>query len=294
MTNGATYKTNFARILSSAPDRVELAFDLDAKLWPWLNLPPHHPVLVEKYQYFGATTASWEQGLFTPETFTALTSFGWGCTPAAFAGDYPTRGVFKTQNGEEAMGFSLNVGADDGQVMYQTRGQGFAFKDRDYRVWRERSRRAALDAKVTADFQFLSPEAVGLAANGHSFIGVSEQADQALTLIACVTKQGGYVPEHPFHTGSRDHVNAAQLMDCGLQAAHWFLGGGQSWAEPLICIGGEARFQRYVELDVPFTITLVEQVPNTSVQLKFSQAGYDNAVLVLKWGHNVAAKRTEK
>ena len=73
-----------------------------------------------------------------------------------------------------------------------------------------------------------------------------------------------------------------RLLDCGLQAAHWFVGDGKHWTQPLICTGGEARFQRYVELDVPFTITLIEQVADTTVQLQFSQAGHDNVLLVLK------------
>jgi len=50
----------------------------------------------------------------------------------------------------------------------------------------------------------------------------------------------------------------------------------------LLCQGGEAGFQRYVELDVPFTISLVELEADLNVHLKVSQAGKDNAVIALK------------
>lgn len=279
MTNASTYRENFAQVLACTGKRVELSYNLDSQVWPWLALPPHHPVLVEKYQYFGTVTASWAMQLFTPETYTALTRFYWQCTPAAFSGKYATHGVCNTQNGEAGLGFSLDVGTADGCVMFRSGGEGFAFEDRDYRDFRARARSAVAAANHAISVQVAAPEMLGLGPGAQAFVGPSTRPE---CVHACVTKQGGFVPVHAFHTGSGDHVNAAQLLDCALQAAHWFIGEGQPWQRPLLCQGGEAGFQRYVELDVPFTISLVELEADLNVHLKVSQAGKDNAVIALK------------
>ena len=283
MTNALTYKDNFARVLSAGENRVELAYDLNSALWPWLTLPTHHPVLIEKYQYFGAMTASWEQQVFSPQTYTALTSFEWRCTDAAFLGPKPTRAVCESWSDTHAMGFTLTVGDEHGLDMYQTSGQGVAFEDRDFKLWREKSRSAALAAKAPAIPAPVAAELLGLSADGHSFIGAAfERLDQP-ACIALVPTRGGFHPAHPFHTGSGDHVNAAQLLDCALQAAHLFCGKGQVWQTPMQCTGGKASFQRYVELDVPFEIRLesISEDDELKLTLTFSQAGRENVSLQL-------------
>ena len=83
MTNALTYKHNLAHVLKATDSVVDLGFDWRPDLWPWLALPPAHPVVVEKYQYFATMTASWAMGTFSPETYTALTMFEWHCGEAA-------------------------------------------------------------------------------------------------------------------------------------------------------------------------------------------------------------------
>lgn len=281
MTNASTYAHNFARNLAVADRRVELEFIPDRALWPWLSLAPGHPVLIEKYQYFGAMTASWAMQLFAPEAFTALTRFDWRCEPAALAAtQHATRGLCRGRNDDDGMGFSLDVSSSEGAVFYRTSGDGFVFTDRDFRAWREKCRQQAEAAGSTAAFMPLSPSACGLGADGHSFVG---RADDAACLLAQVERGAGFFPQHPFHTGSGDHVNAAQLLDCALQAAHWFQGRGADWPTALVCLAGEARFQRYVELDVPFEIHRIGSPDESGIALQFVQGGRDNARISLQF-----------
>ncbi len=280
MTNALTYTDNLARVVHATDTLVDLSFDWRPDLWPWLSLPPSHPVLVEKYQYFATMTASWAMGTFSPETYTALTMFEWQCSALALGQRYPTHARYEnwTENGD--MGFTLTVTDEQGQTLYSTRGQGFAFRDRDFQQWREKSRRSAQQARHVLQVEPVDPGKAGLGPQGHSF--VTEVVDRVgkPTVYARVPKHGGFYPEHPFHTGSGDHVNAAQLLDCALQAVHVFAGDGKLWTQPMLCTGGQAQFRRYVELDVPFEITL-DALHSDSADLHLSQAGRDNVLLSL-------------
>lgn len=280
VTNALTYTHNLARVLNATDTVVDLAYEWRPDLWPWLSLPPSHPVLVEKYQYFATMTASWAMGTFSPKTYTALTMFEWQCTADALGSEYPTQARCENWTETSEMGFKLNVSNAQGKLLYTSRGQGFAFRDRDFQQWREKSRRSALQARHVLAVDPIDPGKAGLGDQGHSFVSNVIDRVGKPTLYACVPKHGGFYPQHPFHTGSGDHVNAAQLLDCALQATHVFAGDGKPWTDPLICIGGQAHFQRYVELDVPFEITLDEPVGD-SAQLRLSQAGRDNVLLRL-------------
>lgn len=280
MTNALTYKHNLAHVLKATDSVVDLGFDWRPDLWPWLALPPAHPVVVEKYQYFATMTASWAMGTFSPETYTALTMFEWHCGEAALGRNYPSRARCENWTETGAMGFKLSVSDDQGRNMFHSRGQGFAFRDRDFQQWREKSRRSALQARHVLEVDTIDPELAGLGPDGCSFVTAVIDRVGKPAVHARVPSQGGFYPQHPFHTGSGDHVNAAQLLDCALQAVHVFSGEAQPWAQPRLCIGGQAQFQRYVELDVPFEITLDEALGDQA-QLRFSQAGRDNVVLRL-------------
>jgi hypothetical protein len=283
MRTPLVYDHNLARVTTVAGTRVELAYDLDRERWPWLALPPHHPVLVEKYQYFSAVTASLATGPAVPPTFAALTRFRWSCTPAAWQGRYATRGLCEIRLGERELGYSLAVRDDDGRDLYRMSGEGFAFRDRDFPAWREKSRRAAQE---TAGERRIAPApapAVGLGPNGRSFVTPLTDVGGRLEATALVPTHGGFHPAHPFHTGSGDHVNAGHLFDCALQVVHLALGPERP--ARLACTGGEARFIRFVELDVPFTVALTGRArrrDELALQLSMSQGGRDNAVISLE------------
>jgi len=264
------YEHNFARVTKVEPERVELAYDLDHARWPWLALPAQHPVLIEKYQYFGVLSAVWALGVYDPKVQTALTQFEWTCLPIEDEPRLPTLGVCTPTTMNDAVGFDLTLGSE-GQSLVTSRGGGFAFTDRDFPAWRKRSREKALAAGGGQQIDLAPPEDVGLDAGGRSFVSRRDRDDDGPLVRALVPTDGGFYPAHPFHTGSGDHVNAAQLFDCALQAAQLVCG------EPRSCRGGGAAFTRFVELDVPFELHVdeVRGDKGLAVQIRVRQLDRD-------------------
>jgi hypothetical protein len=275
------YSHNFARVLRVAPDRIEFGYDLDPARWPWLTLPPRHPIVLDKIQYFSAVTASLVSGSLEPGTRSALTRIGWSCR-----GDgerHATRGVLEPWSGERRAGYRLAVFDDAGREIARIQGEGFAFADRDFDGWRAR---AKVEARAAAG---KPPEpaalaAAGLGPGGHCFVSAPFLRSGTRVALAQIGAANGFHPAHPFHTGTGDHVNAAHLFDCALQAAHLM-------TEPagrLVCTGGEAEFLRFVELDVPFEIRLSTQdrseAGHTLLGFAIDQLGRENARIALEIG----------
>lgn len=260
---------------------VSLAYDLDGAHWPWLSLPPHHPVLVEKYQYFSSMTAGWAVLDHEPTVHSALTRMSWRCEPASFIGQHASRGHCRLWQDKRDMGYELStLNADDQRVTHYS-GTGFAFADRDFKAWRAKTRQAALSQAGTPEIEFADLGSVGLNAIGASFVSRLHERDGQAFVMACVSTQRGFYPAHPFHTGSGDHVNAGHLFDCALQAAHLFLGAGTV----LTCTGGAAEFKRFVELDVPFVIRLADRKDDQNgerLSMQMEQLGRVNAVVTLQ------------
>lgn len=276
------YDHNLARVTALHPDRVELAFDLDHD-WPWLTLPPQHLVLLEKYQYFGSLTALWAMEIFEPGVFTALTGFEWTCPLAPPGAGYGVRGVCGKLEAGAGKAFTFDVFAADGTPLMTSRGAGVAFPNRDYKGWRAHAKQkaqaihASRGAPTLTDFAPVS--AVGLGSDGISFVAPLSQDDDGIYTDALVTTETGFHPRHPFHTGSGDHVNAAHLFDCVMQAAHLVLDADK----PLHCAAGRAEFTRYIELGIPFRIRLigrqVTDAGHTELTCRLSQLGRDNTTI---------------
>ena len=157
MSNALTYQHNFAQLGQINGLSVNLNYELRHDLWPWLSLPVWHPVLIEKYQYFGATTASWAMQLFAPESYTALTQFSWICEDAAWGDHYPTQGQCRGRSDDSGMGFQLDVTDTSGHMFYRTQGEGFVFSDRDFKHWREKTRQQSLRAATDVRLRFAEP-----------------------------------------------------------------------------------------------------------------------------------------
>jgi len=273
------YPHNFARVLGLEEGRIEFGYDLDPERWPWLTLPPRHPVVLDKVQYFSAVTASLVSGSLEPGTRSALTRIGWSCRGEGE--HHATRGVLEPWSGGRRAGYRLAVHDDAGHEIARIRGEGFAFADRDFDAWRARAkseaRAAAGEPPEPAD-----PAAAGLGPGGHCFVSAPFTRSAARVAVARIGAANGFHPAHPFHTGTGDHVNAAHLLDCALQAAHLM-------AEPagrLVCVGGDAEFLRFVELDVPFEIRLCSrdrsQAGHTRLGFAIDQAGRENARIALE------------
>ncbi|MEL6184954.1 MAG: hypothetical protein AAFU79_10045 [Myxococcota bacterium] len=105
MTNSLAYERNFARVTSVTHDRVHLTFDTE-DAWPWLSLPARHPVLLEKYQYFGVLSAVWAAKLMNPADITALTEFHWSAVDAASA---PSFGRCQVPHADQGKRYRLEL-----------------------------------------------------------------------------------------------------------------------------------------------------------------------------------------
>lgn len=277
--NAMVYEHSFAHATSLGEGRVELAYELDYDRWPWLSLPSHHPVLIEKYQYFGAVTAMLAVGQLDPAAFTALSQFEW--QHRDLSAELPTQGLCLQRSLGNQCDFRLSLHGQTGVLLAEARGSGVILNDRDVGAWRAKSRKAALAAGAAAPERFAPPASIGCGVEGVSFISTAQDLDGTLRCQAFVPTEGGFHPAHPFHTGSGDHVNAGQLFDCAFQLAHLAIGAD----EPLRCLGGSARFLRFVELDVPFEIALTDRRDEAGTQeldFAFSQLGRDSARISLR------------
>ena len=278
------YRHNFARIVRADEQRLEFGYDLDPQRWPWLALPPQHPVVLDKVQYFSAVTGSLAASRLEPGTRSALTKLGWSCTPRPGGARHAVRGVLEPWVGEQRAGYELTLFDDQGRENARIRGEGAAFADRDFAAWRAKSKREA--AAAAAAQQVLpraDPVAAGLGPAGRSLVSAPLARDGARGVLAQVGAANGFHPAHPFHTGTGDHVNAAHLLDCALQAAHllWDPAG-----TALRCTGGEAEFLRFVELEAAFELWLEACEPRAAgrARLRFAigQAGRENARIRLE------------
>lgn len=276
------YEHNFARVLRTGGDRVELGYDLDRRRWPWLALSPLHPVVIDKIQYFSAVTASLVMERMEPGTRSALTKLSWSCRARPGGTRHATQGVLEWWSGEHRGGYTLAVFDDAGHQNARIRGEGRSFADRDFAGWRAQAKRRTAQAVAGSPPPVADPEAAGLGAGGLCFVSAPVAAASGTVLVARVGAADGFHPAHPFHTGTGDHVNAAHLFDCALQAAHLVWEPART---ALVCSGGEAEFLRFVELDVPFELELRERPARNAGRgrLGFSirQAGRENARVAL-------------
>lgn len=284
------YEQSFARVLRADAQRVELGYDLEPQRWPWLALSPVHPVVLDKIQYFSALAASFASGGLEPGTRSALTRIRWSVAPGPSPVHHAVRGVLVPWSEPPRGGYTLTLVDAERREIATVWGEGQAFVDRDFGAWRARSK-DALRARATPPPGVADPVAAGLGPHGHCLVcAPSERAGERF-VVAWVGIAGGFHPAHPFHTGTGDHVNAAHLLDCALQATHLMDGRGT----PLVCSAGEAEFLRFVELDVPFELRLdpADGAPAARERWRFRihQADRENARVTLELTASGGARR---
>ncbi len=277
------YPRNFARLTDFAEGEAAFAYDLDRTCWPWLSLPAGHPVVLEKYQYFTTVTAALAFGDMKPGVRSALTGMSWSLGPAGHDAGYADRSRCQRHADEQGnLNLSVQLGNAQGEDLGRILCQGRSFPDRDFASWRSGSRDAVLSRDDSPAFIPAS-----LADGRPGFVSGAQRQDGLDCVLARVSAAEGFHPRHPFHTGSGDHVNAAQLFDCALQAAEQWPGAG-----PRLCLGGEARFLRFVELDAGFEILCTQRDEEADgglrLDLLFRQGGRDNTKIRLALGPAVA------
>lgn len=222
----------------------------DTDQWPWLALHPLHPIVVQAINYWVSVETGTVRGTFDPTKWSALTQTEWSCGEGA--GGHATHGVAATTRDDESPSYRLTFFDADGALVYHMSGKGVVFRTRNFEAWRETAKHDLTPELSVEDFEYASAERVGVATQDESFL--SELSDDGTpTAEGLVRSDRAFIPNHPYHGGSGDHVNSNQLADVSRQFASLVLGHSS-----FIVTAGEMEFTRYVELGRPFRIALKE------------------------------------
>ena len=172
------------------------------------------------------------------------------------------RGVAKPVD-ENNIGYHISLYDEADALVYKLIGKGVIFQNRDFGAWRQESKDKLAALSKPEAFEFASYKKTGAAAQSQSFI--SDLIDDN-SVLALVTMGNGFVPKHPFISGSGDHVNATHLHVLGEQFTT-LLEGGRKFTSP----SGSMTFNSYVELDHPIEVKLNSK-KDGFVDLSFYQA----------------------
>ncbi len=241
---------------------TQLRFDLDndPTRWPWRALPTWHPAQAGKLSFF--TGFKCGEALFEMPTgvATAVTLVSWQNHASCLQGNPATSGKVSSGQAEHRFHYDSELYDAAGDLQQTILAQGVAFQQRDYGGWRRRMKQAiqAIDSMRPRDFGFAEPLSAGVTTKAECFVSPLHENKNGLACYALLDERSGFVPTHPWHGGTGDHVNATHQLDAAWQAAH-LIGRAQGWlasGTTLICSAGEARFKNYVELSSPFEIRL--------------------------------------
>ncbi len=222
----------------------------DIAKWPWLALHPFDPIVVQTINYWASVETGEARGTFDPTKWSALVQTEWEC--GADSAGHAVRGVSDVVGTEAEPRFELKFYDASDALVYRMSGKGVVFQNRDFEGWRAKAKQKITEPMDAADFDYAPCASVGVATQKESFVSplINGAAPSAHALI---TASNGFIPDHPYHSGSGDHVNANHLADIGNQFAHLVTG----WPA-LTITSGEISFNRYVELGQIFTVNLIE------------------------------------
>lgn len=259
-----------------------LRFDLDPDLqrWPWLALPAWHPALPGKLSFFTGIKAGEELFKMSSKLATAVTRITWENHDACLLGQRAAGGLIRTEKTGERFHYDSDLQNAVGTTQQLIRAEGVVFSQRDFKGWRRKMKQAiqTVDNMRPQDFGFAEPASTGVATRQECFVSPLHESRQGLACYALLDADSGFTPQHPWHSGTGDHVNASHQLDIAWQASH-LIGRAQGWWPPgqmHVCSGGQAAFRNYLELGVPIALRLNSWKPlNNGWRLRFglSQAG---------------------
>ncbi len=221
----------------------------DDEQHPWLRLHPADNVAVQSTNYFALTGVSRFTNRMDGTKWTALTRFEWRTHQTGSGARHPARG--RATHGEDGIGYGCQFFDADDNPVYDVSGAGVVFKTRDFEGWRAKAKAKILALPEPENFAFAAPREVGVETQVEVFVSPLAEDAAGVYADAILTATSGFRPTHPYHGGSGDHVNSGQLCDAVQQAARLIRGPGHVAA-------GEAVFSRYVELERPFQVRLLE------------------------------------
>ncbi|MGQ7829725.1 hypothetical protein [Altererythrobacter sp. Z27] len=249
---------------------VSFLCSTDTDAWPWLELPPQHPIPLQTQNYWSSVGASAALGTLEEGKWSALTWTDWelGDRTAGMA----ARGTFSRTLVDDKLAFETRLFDTAGRLIVTMRGRGVVFRNRNFEAWRAEAKRE-VSHDAPAGFAYAPRELLGL-------------SERELPLVSCltgkcatalVTKANGLMPGHPYFSGSGDHVNAPHLAEIARQVVSLMCDGA-----PFLVTGGEMDMRRYIELDCAFDIAITGQ-DDASATMQVSQMDKPCAQLTLRW-----------
>lgn len=243
-------------------------------MWPFLDLPPHHPIAIQTLQYWASVEAWLERGTLDKDKWTALTWTEWECGAAGTGHAVSGTSEQVLVGGKARM--ELKLFDADGALTCRMQSKGVVFHNRDFEAWRDKAKQESAPEEELSEFDFASPEAVGSDGVGPALISALQGGGKP-NAIGLVSKENGLPPGHRYMSGSGDHVNSTHIAE----AAHQFVHLLEDSA-PLRVAGGEMRFTRYVELGRPLRIELTEKGEGEA-SMVMSQGGHDCSMVSLRY-----------
>jgi len=246
----------------------------DAKVWPWLNLSPVHPILVQTINFWASIDSGEFLGTFDPDVWTALTQVEWTCGPPTVG--LPVRGVYGTTRDQDRARYQLEFFDEHDHRVARMSGQGVTFRTRNFEGWREEAKEKIVKPDPPV-FAYAAKEAVGVATQSERFLAPLTH-EGAVTTRGLITKANGLRPAHPYIGGSGDHVNSTHMGEVGRQFGDLLLG------RPLTNQSGDMEFLHYVELGTPFDVELTaHDEADRQYSLIVRQAGRDCTLISMQY-----------
>lgn len=247
---------------------ISFSCSSDKTLWPWLALPPDDPIVVQCINYWASVECTAYRGTQDPAKWTALTRMDW--TSSLSGTGHATRGIAGPAGPQDAAPrYGLTFFDAAGEQIYRMTGAGVTFRTRNFEAWRDKAKKSIAPAALIDTFEYAPADHVGVETQAESFLSPLIQAGTPHAL-GLITKQNGLLPGHPYIDGSGDHVNSTHFGDIARQFTSLVCGG----TAPAIISGG-MKLTHYVELGVPFQVTLVEHSKQQStVSMTLHQADH--------------------
>lgn len=242
-------KKPFTRDHVITPDGAD-AFRVsgDAGLWPWLTLHPTDAAAVQTFNYYALVESVAARGGEETDKWTALTRLRWRCFQTGDDAPRVHHGLAEAPADPEKPDYLMTAFDADGGLVYRLSGAGIVFRNRDFKAWRKQNRDLVLATPAPDGFDYAPAAAVGALSEVASLVSLIDALGRGAGLV---TRDNGFPPNHPFHDGSGDHVNATHLADAAQQIA---MQNRIRAGAPARIHGGDVVFKRYVELDRPFDI----------------------------------------
>jgi len=243
--------------------RFEFRCVHDVAARPWLSLHPHNPMFLQALNFWVPFEAGLARGHYGPEKWTALTETRWECGKRDVG--KPVRGIASPVNEDDGLSYGITLYDDGGAEVYRLSGKGVIFQNRDFGAWRAGSKAKIAALPKPNEFEFAPHELTGAGAQSQSFISPIRN-EETPSATALVTEKNGFIPHHPYLSGSGDHVNATHLHVIGEQFTSLLEGGRK-----FVSTSGTMAFNRFVEIGHPITVKLNKKSEGV-VDLSFYQA----------------------